>query len=139
MNWIQDRKKSLEWSIKFTTKAFGMQMGILFLNVAGLAWNIYWRNNSISSGFGMGMFAGNCIWTLVFAAKYYEEIKNDKRELAFITELEIKENLDEDREYYKKARKTYEDFFTKNNIMGDCESSESKIIVCTKGNGGDCH
>lgn len=149
MNWIADRKKSLEWSIKFTSKGLACQLGVLLLNVFGMSWNgyflYYYGTTPIASGFGLGAFASNFLWTLCQCVKWYGDIKSEKSELKFLNELELKEKLNEDREYYQKARKTYEDFFTRQNVVGGDTKAEPEIsgcgdsFVCKQADVQNCH
>jgi hypothetical protein len=143
MNWIQDRMKSLQWSIKFTQKALAAQLGLLLFNIAGIVWNAWWwyKEPNFGLGFGCGAFTANTLWTACMCAKYYGDIKGEKHELKFINELDLKEKLHEDREYYQKARKTYEDFFTRQDVVGGDQPSESKGagIVCSQADVQNCH
>jgi len=114
MSWIEGRKKSLQSSIKFTIKALAAQMGLVVLNAAGIAWNFYCAHKAapgdslFAFGFGMGAFTSNLLWTLGFVAKYYGEIKGEKAELKYITEIEIKEEIFNDREMYKNSSQVFE-------------------------------
>lgn len=132
MNWLEDRKKSLEWSIKFTRKALIAQLSVQAFNLAGVVWNGYWlyKDSNFGSAFGLGAFISNSLWTLCFCAKYVGEIKDEKRELSFLNELELKEKLNEDREYYKKAKKDYDD------ALHSLFEQNGSVRIATSGGGG---
>lgn len=115
--WTNGRKTSLEWSIKFTRKAMACQTGMLVINLGGIAWNWYWidvvtANPTLGHlawfGFGMGAFVSNFMWTFAQVARYWSDIKSEKRELEYITQLEIKEEIQNDRKLYKDGKETYE-------------------------------
>lgn len=149
MNWIQDRKTSLEWSIKFTRKALFSQLSVQAFNIAGMCWNGWWLMHSTSGlssfGFGLGAFMSNTLWTTCFCAKYWGEIRGEQAELRFINELDLKEKLHEDREFYQKARKNYEDFFTRQNNVGGDQPAQSTSdgysdkSVCVQADANNCH
>lgn len=110
MSWMEIRKSSLEWSIKFTTKGLYAQSGLLVLNTAGIIWNGYWafKDPRFIYGFGMGAFLSNFLWTASVCARWFSDIKIDKLELKFIRELEAKEHINDDRKDYKEAKERYE-------------------------------
>lgn len=112
MSWLEGRKKHLEWSIKFTYKAVASQMTMVVVNVVGIAWNVYWLRNGDSQkawfGFGMGAFSSNLLWTLASAARFWSDLKDDKHELKYLNELELKEQCQDDIKMYKEGRARYE-------------------------------
>lgn len=116
MGWIEGRKNTLEWSIRFTTKAMMCQVGMIFVNIFGIAWNVYWYKygngtQNVFFGFGVGAFSSNTLWTLSFIAKYFSEIREEKHELKYIREIELKEQLGDDRKIYQEAKTQYEQMF----------------------------
>lgn len=110
MSWIELRKSSLEWSIKFTTKGIAAQLGLLAFNAAGMAWNGWWayKEPHFVYGFGLGAFTANFLWTTSMCLKWWSDVRADYRELKYLLELEAKEHINDDRKDYKEAKERYE-------------------------------
>lgn len=116
MGWTAGRKRTLEWSIKFTIKSTLTQLFLLIFNICGIVWNFWWAFTStgasnislIGYGIGMGAFLSNALWTLAIVFKGWSEIRSEKAELKYLTELEIKEEMHEDRKMYKDAHNIFE-------------------------------
>lgn len=112
--WMEGNKKHLEWSIKFTTKNLIAQLLLLAFNIGGVlfnAWCLYKGeipSAAAASGIGLGAFASNGLWTLGFICKIWGEIRQEKTELKFIREIELKENLDEDRKMYLACKNNFD-------------------------------
>lgn len=111
MGWMEGRKNHLEWSVKSTTKALAAQTGMLVLNIAGIGWNLWFAlhtQNPSFFNFGIGAFSSNTLWTAGFVARYWCEIRDDKAELKYLRELELKEQLEDDRKIYQGAKEMFE-------------------------------
>lgn len=152
MSWMEMRKSSLEWSIKFTSKGLCAQMGLLALNFAGIAWNGYWlyKEGYAASGIGLGAFISNSLWTFFTALKWYGDIREDKHELKRIIEMEDKEKLNVDKKDYLEAKERYDRMFLvlakqtadelgiSNASKPNC-TGESTGHVCTQADVQNCH
>ncbi len=112
MDWIERRKNHLQWSIKFTRKALLSQFGLLLFNIAGISWSIYWYRHVTATnlffGMSIGVFSSNALWTLGFIFKFLGEIKEEKNELKYIREIELRDALDNDRKMYQESKTQYE-------------------------------
>lgn len=112
--WMEGNKKHLQWSIEFTTKSLIAQLLLLAFNIGGILFNVWWLHKSaitgddISFGIGLGAFSSNALWTLGFICKIWGEIRQEKTELKFIREIELKENLDEDRKMYLACKNNFD-------------------------------
>lgn len=118
MHWVESEIKTIEWSMKYTRKAMVAQVAVQVLNIAGIGWNSFELYHGLApsaSGFGLGAFISNFLWTGCAIAKYYGEYRDEKERLKYYKRLEMEGKIEVDREAYKQAKEFYET--TYKNIM----------------------
>jgi hypothetical protein len=110
------RKRSLQSTLKITRKSVVTQLCLLVFNVFGVAFNAYWAYKAhgdpsvslISCGIGIGAFLSNGLWTLAIICRDWGDISIAKDEIRYIEQIEIREEIDEDKKMYAASKKNFD-------------------------------
>jgi hypothetical protein len=110
MDWLQMRKRDVEFMVKLYKKSTAGQGAVLVFNILGIAWNSYmvYTNGWVTGSFGLGAFIANTLWSMGFVAMNYGELKGAKYEMAYLKKMESESNIKELEEKLERALKLQE-------------------------------
>jgi hypothetical protein len=102
--------KSTEDSIKFIKKVFRSQgawtLFIIFILI--FDWGNFLASQSRLSAFSFGAMVVTAFWSVLFLFQTYDELRNEKRKLKFLEELQNTQIASGERQQYLDAKKYYE-------------------------------
>lgn len=124
-NWMERRKRDVEFMLKLYKKSTAAQSGVLVFNILGIAWNSYniYVHGWISGSFGLGAFIANTLWSMGFVAMNYGEYKSAAHEMAYLKEIEAKSSVKELEEKLERTLKLQE------SILNNLKERQNQVNV----------